>query len=777
MRKHAIFALLFMAAMVFAENTSNVEFTDDIVFAVLTNAASLDFEREFGINDFGNSIFSAVEDVSPAKNLARQQWLASNSHRPRSFYYDDNWSIDLNKFQRILQFRLEKPSRENVLKAIEMLEEHPDVEHTHFNFILQLNSTEPQSIAPPNDPDFDRQYHHQLIQTLQAWALLEGRQTTTVRVGVIDGGICRWHQDLSNMLDENLHGISSTAPSGASPLEPGISPGDAHGTHIAGIIGAESNNSIGGAGIAQDVRLVAFRVMGQTNAQGVNEGMRFMVENRIPVVNISIGGPANSFLDLLRPHLNQFPGIVALSGGNDNRNYNRSHGHNFVNLITVGASNSSDNRWVESNNVGSDHCKHSMDVFAPGHNIWSTDSRGNSELNSHNRHRYWSGTSFAAPMVAATAAMMLSVNPNLTATEIREIIMETADDVPQLREFTASGRLNVYAAVKAAIDAPNRTEFSVRFNLASGEYSGDQNLLNQRVARGKNATALTANPTRDSFDFINWRPIVNLGNITENRTFVAQWRRLDLVVDCSGENFRGDWTVGGGTGTNGMYRIGDIVTNRGSFWRVISDGGFGNVINSTLGGEPGSGTAMSRIFWEEVICYNADDYNCSQCDNVPCICAITQPVCDECEKHPCICVITPPICNECEEHPCICTSETSIRPISPLIDSRFGIILEKNPVSNAAKINVVTPEPATANLRVFDLLGNLVWATDRLDSVQRLGGTSKTGSDTGYSRSMIWDLRNTAGRRVASGTYLIIVETTTINGNINRYTTQIGVKN
>ena len=629
------------------------------------------------------------------------------------------------------------------------------------------------NVTPPNDPDFDRQYHHKLIQTLQAWALLEGRQTTTIRVGVIDGGICGRHLDLINMLDKNLHGISSTASSGANPLEPGTSPNDAHGTHIAGIIGAEANNGVGGAGIAQNISLVAFRVMGQTNAQGVNEGMKFMIENQVPVVSISIGGPADSFLELLRPHLNKFPGIVVLSGGNDNRNYNRSHGHNFVNLITVGASDSNDNRWFERNNLGSDHCKHSMDIFAPGHNIWSTDSRGNSELNSHNRHRYWSGTSFATPMVAATAAMMLSVNPDLTATEIRQIIMETADDVPQLREFTASGRLNVYAAVKAAIDAPNRTELRVKFNLAGGEYSGDQNLLDQKVARGKNATALTANPTRDSFDFVNWRPLVNLKNITENRTFVAQWRRLGLVVDCSGESFKGDWRIGGGTGTNNMYRVGDIVANRGSFWRVISDAGWGgNMTNSASGGEPGSGSAMSRIFWEEVICDTADDYSCSQCENIPCICAITQPVCDECGNHP-----------------CICSNETSIRPNSPLIDDRFGIILEKNPVSDAAKINVVMPEPATMNLRVFDLQGNLVWSTNRFDSVQRSdvalhrhgrtfrlrSMTASAPADTEYSQSVVWDLRNTAGNRVASGIYLIVVETTT-SGTINRYTARIVVK-
>ena len=616
-----------------------------------------------------------------------------------------------------------------------------------------------------NDPDFEQQYHHALIQTLRAWELLEEKQTTTVRVGIIDAGICGAHQDLVNMLDENLHGISSTAPSSENPLVVGTAPNDAHGTHIAGIIGAEANNGIGGAGIAQDVSLVAFRVLGQTNAEGIVEGMRFMTENQVPVVNISIGGPADAFLDLLRPLLSRYTGLVVLSGGNGNQNYNRSVGHGFHNLITVGASNSSDNRWLEASNLGSDYCRYSMDVFAPGHNIWSTDSWGTSGLDSHNRHRHWSGTSFAAPMVAATAALMLSVNPSLTAAELRTIIMETSDNVPQLQNFTASGRLNVYAAVKAAIEAANRTEFNLSFNLFGGQYSGNQNLLSQTVARGKNATALSANPTRDGFAFMGWAPKVNLANINENRMFVAQWRQLDLTVDCSGENFRGNWVLRGGTLSGGIYPIGDIVAHSGSFWRA-RDLGTGLFSNGEMG-SPGS--AVGGSLWEEVQCYDERDDYCPQCEKSPCICATIQPVCDVCGNHPC----------ECEN------GGTFIRDRQPT-DNRFGIVLENAIVSDVARIGVIIPEPATVNLRIFDALGNVVWAADGVGAycirptIPNERTTNNVGDlgvcNTPLQNAIVWNLTNPAGRFVANGTYLIIVEATGISGRIHRYVARIGVK-
>jgi hypothetical protein len=94
-------------------------------------------------------------------------------------------------------------------------------------------------------------------------------------------------------------------------------------------------------------------------------------------------------------------------------------------------------------------------------------------------------------------------------------------------------------------------------------------------------------------------------------------------------------------------------------------------------------------------------------------------------------------------------------------NARYGILLENAIVSDLAKILVITPESATITIRIFDALGNVVWTT--------------TDVGANHHLPIIWDLRNSAGREVASGTYLIIVEATGISGRRFTYSTRLGV--
>jgi len=83
--------------------------------------------------------------------------------------------------------------------------------------------------------------------------------------------------------------------------------------------------------------------------------------------------------------------------------------------------------------------------------------------------------------------------------------------------------------------------FSVIFDLDGGVYGGEQALLTQTVPNGQGATALTANPTRPSYIFNGWLPALNLENVTENRTFVAQWTPLYTVIfDLAGGTYSGN---------------------------------------------------------------------------------------------------------------------------------------------------------------------------------------------------------------------------------------------
>ena len=105
-------------------------------------------------------------------------------------------------------------------------------------------------------------------------------------------------------------------------------------------------------------------------------------------------------------------------------------------------------------------------------------------------------------------------------------------------------------------------------------------------------------------------------------------------------------------------------------------------------------------------------------------------------------------------------------------NARYGIVLEKAIVSDMARISVITPEPATVNLRIMDNLGNVVFTADGVGATA-LGRHGGNGCP--QQTQITWNLTNQSGRYVANGTYLVVVEATGISGKTFQYSTRIGV--
>jgi len=132
---------------------------------------------------------------------------------------------------------------------------------------------------------------------------------------------------------------------------------------------------------------------------------------------------------------------------------------------------------------------------------------------------------------------------------------------------------------------------------------------------------------------------------------------------------------------------------------------------------------------------------------------------------------------DCDAYEILPIYQTSIRN-NQRIGDRYGIVLEKAVVSDIARISVKTPEPAQINMRVFDGLGNVVFETNAVGaycirpSEDRLSQQEQGVCNT----PLQWDLTNTAGRFVASGTYLIVVEAIGVNGRRFAYSARIGVR-
>ncbi len=207
---------------------------------------------------------------------------------------------------------------------------------------------------------------------------------------------------------------------------------ESHGTHVAGIIAAKRNNGIGVNGVANNVKIMSIRAVpnGDEYDKDIALGIRYAVDNGASIINCSFGksfSPKAEWVYDAIEYAAKNDVLIVHAAGNDgedleqpeNKNYPNDHrfeGVEFVdNMITVGALSSKyGSEMVASfSNYGSQN----VDVFAPGDEIYSTMP--------NNEYKFQGGTSMAAPAVAGVAALIRSFHPELTASQIKNIIMQS----------------------------------------------------------------------------------------------------------------------------------------------------------------------------------------------------------------------------------------------------------------------------------------------------------------------------------------------------------------
>ncbi len=282
------------------------------------------------------------------------------------------------------------------------------------------------------------------IELDKAWDISTG--SSDVKVGIIDSGIRGTHEDLLSNINSSLSIVSSTT-SYTTPF----SDLHGHGTHIAGIIGANGDNTSGIAGVCWNVSLVSLR--GGWVEEDEDHNLKTYISNteiaeftdyaenhNIKILNLSYGGGAYNS-DLLSD-LSNYSGLLVCSAGNngsDSLYYPACY--NLDNIISVGNSTSDDLK-ASSSNYGYSV----VDIFAPGTNILSTMKGSDSD------YAYWSGTSMAAPYVAGFAALLKSINPTLTTAQLKSAILDNADHVTSLSSYCLYGRrLNAYKSAMAVL--------------------------------------------------------------------------------------------------------------------------------------------------------------------------------------------------------------------------------------------------------------------------------------------------------------------------------------
>jgi hypothetical protein len=294
---------------------------------------------------------------------------------------------------------------------------------------LGIDSAAASASTSPTDPFAAQQWGLTAIGAAQVWQYSQG---TGVTVAVIDSGSGP-HPDLTNNLEIGRTFFSLIESEGAADVDLK----DGHGTHVAGIIGAVADNGIGIAGVAPKVRLLPVHVLdseGSGDSRDVARGIRYATDSGARVINLSLGGPteSTSLTSAVQYAVDKGVLVVAASG---NGFADSAPKWPAASDLTLAVTSTDIN-----NNVGlfaqrGDY----IDIAAPGVNILSTATGGYKPL---------SGTSMSAAYISGAAALLFSAQPTITATQVRDILLNTATDLGTAGRDTTFGvgLLNLPAA-------------------------------------------------------------------------------------------------------------------------------------------------------------------------------------------------------------------------------------------------------------------------------------------------------------------------------------------
>jgi gliding motility-associated-like protein len=309
----------------------------------------------------------------------------------------------------------------------------------------------------PSDPYLPQQWNLNIIKAGQAWDFLFSSQE--VVVAVVDDAVMTTHPDLfaniwinsgeiaGNGLDDDLNGYIDdvngfdVADQDNDPNPPAFN-SFSHGTHVAGIVGAVTDNNTGVASIGRYCKIMCVKTKTDNSTggslQATLQGIEYAINARADIINMSFGSYVYSqvFQDLINEAYDN--GIICVAAaGNDNTNqwaYPASYEH----VISVAATSYYDDKAVFSN-YGS-----MVDVSAPGVEIFSTVPVN---------YDYKSGTSMACPHVSGLLALMKMFSPTSNSDQLVSCLLSSCDPVNYSGSLGA-GRINAYEALSCLQQAP-----------------------------------------------------------------------------------------------------------------------------------------------------------------------------------------------------------------------------------------------------------------------------------------------------------------------------------
>jgi subtilisin family serine protease len=401
-----------------------------------------------------------LQQVASEKNVTI---IHQNKYMPLWYKLKLNNGINKSSLEICNEF-YETGYFEDVDPAFQFEFKHNCSNDNNFNDLWGLNNT--------TNPEID-------INICDAWSVTEGNG---INVAVLDQGVYKTHYDLDN----NISPLSYDTQNGCSPSI--FVNGREHGTHVAGTIAAEKNNNLQVVGVAPKSKIMSIShtlSISPSVSEELANGINWAIQNGAHIINNSWGDQGGVYYNNLHSAILEDAITNAIENGREglgtilvfasgNHSPAIDYPASFHNDVLVTGAITSNGNKASYSGYGNE-----LDIVAPGSGILSTIPNQGTDS--------WNGTSMAAPHVAGVAALILSVNPNLTVQEVNGIIEETAQKVGNYNytnnynrpngtwhEKMGYGLINAYEAVMLAKSYNCPDNLSITSNVLSGKTDNQQ---------------------------------------------------------------------------------------------------------------------------------------------------------------------------------------------------------------------------------------------------------------------------------------------------------------